>query len=289
MPEDIDSALDALTATLSSENQVAEPAGEAGVEQPQESPPSTEEAQTSSEEVAKLDMENLPPEVQAYIRTRERQMQADYTRKTQEAAELRKQAEAAIQFTSALESDPEFAWEVYNTLGAALEAAGYSKQEAQQIASQTMEEAVSEPSGEDVGLYFEDEEVKTLKKELEELKSWKSSFEEQLMEKEAEAYYDKAEAVIRQQHPEFTDEDIRDIFSLALAYDGDPFAAKEAFMAQRDRILASYLQQKKTAPNTTLPVGTGIKPAESLKDVRNLAEDERVASAAEQMLLNALE
>lgn len=45
--------------------------------------------------------DDLPPELEA----RYKSMQADYTRKTQELAELRKEAEAATEFVSALQDD----------------------------------------------------------------------------------------------------------------------------------------------------------------------------------------
>lgn len=73
-----------------------------------EAPPSEgtsanpEQASTEAELFSeKFDPESLPTELQS----RYRQMQADYTRKTQEAAEQRKEAEAALALVSALQDD----------------------------------------------------------------------------------------------------------------------------------------------------------------------------------------
>src|SRR6478735_4440824 len=59
---------------------------------------------------------NLPPEAQAYLTQREREMQADYTRKTQEVAAQRREAEQAMEFVQALNTDPSFAYQVHESL-----------------------------------------------------------------------------------------------------------------------------------------------------------------------------
>lgn len=80
-----------------------ESAPEADAEQPEQAEPSVEEPATpaidaprSMSEADKAVFEQLPPEAKAWIAKREKEAQADYTRKTQEIAEQRKQYDQAL-------------------------------------------------------------------------------------------------------------------------------------------------------------------------------------------------
>lgn len=75
-----------------------------GQDQPEPSDASLEGTSVEHEDgpQAEFDPSSLPPEVQEYLTNREREMQGDYTRKTQAVAEERRQAQFAQAFHEAI-------------------------------------------------------------------------------------------------------------------------------------------------------------------------------------------
>ncbi|MBI2812626.1 MAG: hypothetical protein HYX67_17610 [Candidatus Melainabacteria bacterium] len=220
---------------------------------------------------------NLPPDVQTYLDAREKEMQAVFTQRTQEAAEVRKEAESAMEFIQNLQTDPNFAVAVYNELRSALEDAGLTPEQAALEASHQVSSAVD--------AHVDEEEIDPIQRELNDLKSWRQEQEMRQREVEMQAYLDRSEAYIRSQNPDFQDEDVKHIVSLAYAYGGNMIQAADAYKAERDRILADYLSRKTGEPITpSLPVtGSAEIPPQGYD-----FNDPRLDAAAQEMLERAL-
>src|SRR4051812_32489640 len=122
--ESFEQAAEALAAANGGEGEVAaQPTPVQPTEQPnQPVQPDTatqgDQGQPTEAATPKIDLSQVDPQAQEYIQSREREMQADYTRKTQEAASARQEAEQALQFIEALNTDPNFALQVHQTLSA---------------------------------------------------------------------------------------------------------------------------------------------------------------------------
>lgn len=191
---------------------------------------------------------DLSPEARQYVEQREREMQADYTRKTQELAEQRREAEQALEFINALNTDPNFALQVHQTLSQTLQAQGYSVAQADALAAQQMQ-------GEEDPYGYEDDPYMA---KIQELEQWKHQQEQRIAEAEAAARIDSQLAVIRQQNPNFDDNDLRDIISMGFAFNGDLLKSAEAFKSINQRSVERYMAQKAQVPaSLNQPTATG--------------------------------
>lgn len=208
-----------------------------------------------------IDVSGLPEEAQIFLRAREREMQADYTRKTQEVAEQRKQAEQAMQFLTALNSDPEFAYQVLNHLQSNLATAGY------QVAPEQYE-------AEEFGEY---EEPDPYQQEIAELKQWRNQMENEWVEANLSAQLDRQLATIQQQHPDWNDSDLQGIIDLGFATNGDLMKAAEQYQALQDAALTRYLEKK---GSVTTPASLPSSPAQT-PAVQPKTEKELHAAAQE--------
>jgi len=235
-----------------------------GVEnQPDEGPASRE-----------IDLSGLPEEAQIFVRAREREMQRDYTRKTQELAQQRQEAEQYAQFVQALNSDPEFATAVLERLQAQLAAAGYLEQ--QQAAD---EYGLDDPDG------WSDTEDDPYLKELQELKQWRDQVEAQWEESYQESLMNRQVAEIRSAHPEYDQADIEDIYALGFYTDGDLHKANDMFRGIIDRNLARYLESKRSVQTPAqLPSGQGVPAPDDLRS----ADDKQLREAALERLRSAI-
>jgi hypothetical protein len=85
------------------------------------------------------------------------------------------------------------------------------------------------------------------------------AFREEMLQMQAQqetmAELEAMENTIRTSNPNYADEDIEAIYSLAYAHDGDLMAASEAYHAMQQRLLGSYLQAKQ-APHGATPAPT---------------------------------
>lgn len=226
-------------------------------------------------------LDALPDEARAIVEQRLHQMQGDYTRKTQEASELRREAEQAIQFVQELQTNPNFALQVHQEIAEALEASGYSPQEASDEAARQVTEAVSEGVGD---LESDDPIVQ----ELEELKSWRAEQEARQLQLEMENEFDRMDVAVRQAYPDFSEDDMSHVYALSYATGGDLEAAASAYKQEIDRIVQVYLD-KKTSVNSGAPQipsvgGPGQQPPEEFEGLF----DPRLEAAAERMLGEAL-
>jgi len=215
---------------------------------------------------------NLTPEARSYIEQREREMQADYTRKTQEVAEQRREAEQALQFIEALNSDPNFALQVHQTLSQALQSQGYSVAEANQLAANQIQ-------GDNEYEYEDDPYMN----KIQQLEQWQAQQEQRIAEAEAGARIDQQLAVIRSQNPSFDDNDLRDIISMGFAFNGDLLKSADAFKSINQRSVERYMAQKAQVPaslNQPTATGHAETPPESFKGLN----DPRLEQAAIRML-----
>ena len=221
----------------------------------------------------------LPDEARILVEQRFRQMQGDYTRKTQETAELRREAEQAIQFVQELETNPNFALQVHNEISQALEASGWTPQEAAQEASRQVEEAVEEGAG---GMDSDDPIVQ----ELEELKAWRAEQEAYQLQNEMENEFDRMDVAVRQAFPDFSEEDMSHVYALSYATGGDLEAAANAYKTETDRIVQNYLEKKTSVTAPAVPSTGG--PAQQPPTEFDGLFDPRLESAAQRMLGEAL-
>lgn len=264
--ENEDQAIQALT------DASAQDAG--GVSQP-EAPVSTtttdDTAQVSDQPRIDPASLNLPPEAQAYLTQREREMQADYTRKTQEVAAQRREAEQAMEFIQALNSDPTFAYQVHAQLTQALQEQGYSFADANAAASQQL------------GGYEDDTFIDPYAEKIQQLEQWQAQQEQRFAVADAEARINAGIQAVRAANPSYTDDDVKDILTMAFAYNGDVAAAADAYKAVQQRVTESYLNQKSSVPaSLNQPSSTGHSeiPPEGFKDLN----DPRLEAAAQRML-----
>lgn len=234
-----------------------------------------QEVGTETESFTSLDPNALPEELMPYYKS----MQADYTRKTQTIAEQRRALEAldgvdptvavqAVQFVDRLQSDPTFALEIHRGLTAALEQSGLMPHEAEQVAAQTMHDAMNDPST--LNENFMDQPTEDPR--LQELLEWKEQFEQKELEKQIEYALERQEMAIRQSHPDYSDDDMNAIYQLAFAYAGDLQAANQVYQNMRQSIVSGYLNQKGQVPTTPPPAGGYSAPAPASLKPNDISE-----------------
>lgn len=256
MSDTYDAALQAFQGLDESSESQNQPVGEQGGEVEPQSQPG-EHLPASRD----IDLSGLTEEQQIFLRAREREMQADYTRKTQEIAEQRREAEQAMQFLTALNSDPDFAFQVLNHLQSNLATAGY------QVA----------PDEYEVDEYGEYEEPNPYEQEISELRQWKDQMQQEWLEANLAAQLDRQLSTIQAQHPDWSEQDMQAVVDLGYATNGDLMAASEQYQAMQDAILARYLE-KKGSVNTPspLPSSPAVTPPaqpKSEKELRSAAEE----------------
>jgi hypothetical protein len=205
-----------------------------------------------------VDPNSLPAELQAIYRS----MQSDYTKKSQEVADLRNQygdpdrVGKALEFVDALQ-DPNNLLQLHSELTDYLQRMGLSQAEAEQVAAKEIQTQY----GEDDDLEsFEDTSVNDeLRRELEEVRGFRESLQEERLQAEVEASLSRQENMIRQARPDYTDEDVSSIYERAYAYGGDLTKAQQSFERDKQRLLVAYTTNKEalsagiTAPISTAP------------------------------------
>jgi len=263
---DMDGALEALSANLPDEAPVVEASvsDEAVVE---DNPVS---ADAEAESFTGFDPNTLPEDMQAVYRS----MQGDYTRKTQEIAELRRQYESfseagvdpdvalqAVGFLQELNTNPEFAMQVAEQL---------QQTSGTPNVSQTIEEFASE----NVDNSYEGLPPQ-LAEELKEMRAFREEMLTMQAQQESLAELEAMENTIKTTNPHYTDDDMEAIYSLAYAHDGDLMAAQEAYATIQQRLLGSYLQSKQVphgaTPAPAAPSSVPGKSFASLDDAHKAA------------------
>lgn len=257
---DMDGALGALEADLPDEVDLVEASDlvQSGEDNP------------DVESFTGFDPSLLPEDMQQVYKS----MQADYTRKTQEIAELRRNYESfsengvdptealeAVSLMQRLNSDPEYALEVAQNIQSRLEELGYS--------SQNVEDTPVVDNTSYEGLPPE------LQAELQQMREFRQSMMEQQQQQEILTQLDAAEQTIRTANPNYNDSDIEAIYSLAYSTNGDLLAAQEAYHGIQQRLLGSYLEAKSVphgaTPAPSAPSSTPHRDFGNLDDAHKAA------------------
>ena len=222
-------------------------------------------AQQSPESFTQFDLANVPEELREQAASLYKQLQGDYTRKTQEVAAIRnvmretgltaEQAQQALQFTMGL-NDPSVRQALYQQLQQEFVA-----QEQQQFG-------------------YEADEVDPRDRQLQELNDRIARFEHQQQLQAAQLRLDQEEAAIRQQHPAWTDDpndphsDMNVVRRLAFSFNGDLVAAAEHYAALRNSVLGNYVSSKGTVNAAAVPPGATTHAATPPKAFPNLQDKE---------------
>lgn len=232
------------------------------------------EAQTAdaaTEAFTRLDPNAIPEELKPWYHS----MQADYTRKTQQVAELRKQyegfdvdqAQAAMKFYDSLQ-DPQFAKSFYTQLGDTLTNLGYLEQ--QQLAQQAQQQELANAATQ-AQAYNDPEEFFAQK--AAELEAKYASIEQRLEEQrhaaeQAQLYaalageVQRQESILRDANPHYTDSDLEAIYTMAGSDNNLLQAAEryEAAIADRVNRLISAKTSVGAAVGSPAPTGTAVEP-----------------------------
>jgi len=214
-----------------------------------------EDNQPEAESFTGFDPNTLPEDLQSVYRS----MQADYTRKTQEVAELRRyndslselgvdpnEAVNIVDFFKRLENDPQVANEFVSRVQS------YWEQPDDTKPSYSGDTPVDK-SYENIPPEF-----------AEELQAMREFREEMLLQQQQAEIMSELEVVenqIRLANPQYSDQDIEAIYSLAYSTDGDLQAAADQYHGIQQRLLGNYLQSKQVpAGATPMPTGPGSVP-----------------------------
>lgn len=257
------------------------PAGDEAGNQPEPNVPSTPatppaetpEAPQEPESLlasSEVDLSSLTEEQQLYLRAREREMQAQMTRRTQEAVAQRQEAEQALQFIESLNSDPNFAAQVLNHLSSELAAAGYDFDN--EVVGQVDE--YGQPFGDD-----------PYQQEIAKLQARQEQMEQYFTEQRLAADLEMQLAQISRDHPDWDETDQQAIIDLGYATGGDLIRAAEQYQAWQDNVLTRYLERKSSVNTPApLPAGSGVAVPENLKS----ATDEELRAAAMEQIRASL-
>jgi hypothetical protein len=258
---DISAATDALTAELPDVGGFEPIVSDEAV--------SEDNLPVEAESFTGFDPSVLPEDMQQVYRS----MQADYTRKTQEIAEKRREyeafSEAGIDPNEALEAaslwqrmnnEPDFARSISQDIQNRLEELGYT----------------NEPKVADVPVNNGYEGLPPeVAKELQEMRQFREEMVQQQEQQQVFMEIEAAEQTIRTTNPNYTDSDMDAIYSLAYSTQGDLMAAQEMYHQIQQNLLGSYLQAK-TVPHGATPAPGGpssVPPKEfgSLDDAHKAA------------------
>jgi hypothetical protein len=238
----------------------------------------------------------LPEELQPGFK----QLQAAFTRKTQELAEQRKQFEEfgdpeqvqqAVELFESLKN-PEYLQSFHQELGSVLQEMGLSPQEAAAVAQEITDEQAQAPelSPDLQQLVASDPELTPVAQKLaaleQELAGFKASAERERAELEQErqvmaqtAEIEQMARAVAEAHPEYKDEDWQAIFDRAQAFDGNVLQAAQLYESDKDRIIQSYLSTKPVPHSVTPTAGAGTASDTTEKEPMTLDEAEKAANA----------
>lgn len=231
-------------------------------------------AEQSLIEQAKIDLSGLPEEQQIYLRQREREMQGHMTRRLQEATDARREAEQSLAFLNALNSDPNFAYQVLSQIQSNLAAAGYDVG-----GYDPNDQWTGDPDefgmGQGPDPYVQ-QEIASLRAENEQIQQY---FVEQQLASQLDTQLNQ----IKANHPDWGDAEIGAIIDMGYATGGNLLAAAEQFEAINDSVISRYLQSKSNVQTPApLPNAQGVGaqvPAPKTDDELRAAAMERIRNA----------
>ena len=189
---------------------------------------------------------DLPEDLQSVYRS----MQGDYTRKTQEIAELRRNYEQydvlsesgvdpnyalqAADFYNRLDSDPNFARQVMESI----------QQNLGPVSAEQFNVISDVPYNVDNAGGYDNIPV-ALQQELAEMRDFRDNMVAQQEHAELVSNLEYVEKDIRLSNPHYTDDDMSSIYDLAYSTNGDLQAAAQVFHGIQQRVMSDYLQSKR--------------------------------------------
>jgi hypothetical protein len=232
------------------EAQKAPPAEPATPDATQDQPPVKEESFLDSIDPAELKGENLA----LY-----KQMQADYTKKTQEISEYRELGHDAatlqqsVDFTTRLTNDPQYASEVVKELYDLVKEQGLDPLEGYGTEEALVEVTPPAPAVSEYDALYGDnvpadlqQTLSQLTNDLETMKQAEANRTEQQEVAVLQAQIDKQELHIKTEHPAYDENDIAIIHRLAWSTEGNLLEANDIYQKQIHSRAEHYLEQKKT-------------------------------------------
>jgi len=234
----------------------------------------------------------LPTELQPGFK----QLQAAFTKKTQELAEERKNYESlgsveelqqAREFYQSLQ-DPEYLKAFYGELGGVVKE--LFPEEGAAAPETPVAPTAPELSPELAQIAETDPELAPFLKTVSEMQQRLDQFEaqqtqrEQALEQERQLMAQAAEIdnmvqAVREDHPEYGEDDWQAIYDRAVAFDGDVLQAAERYQADKDRILSDYLASKQTPHQVTPPKGAAVVTEDEPAELKTLDDAQAAAEA----------
>lgn len=248
------------------------------------------EGATEMDSFTSLDPNTLPPEVRPFYQS----LQADYTRKMQEAAPYRKLGLPAEELSVAAEfyaraQDPNNWGTLYEQLGEAMSAYGYEFETEGGFEPQPFVGGAPQ-TGADLSAYENDPEFAPLVqhiRQLEEQLGGLGTIEQRLAQMEAQQMYaqeeayqaamigevQRQEAAIRTANPHYQEADIDAVYELSSFYNGDLVQAQQAYERIVNNRLARFLQQKQGGAAN---VGIQPLPGGNVQTISPAANDDDI-------------
>lgn len=227
-------------------------------------PPAQETQQSEATDAfTNIDPASLPAELQPTYKS----LQADYTRKTQEVAGLRKLSEQLGGQDNILEAarlyqslqNPAYWPQLYGELKEGMEQLGLTPEQAAQVAG----EQVAQQAAQQTNSQFDwsDPDLAPIKAEFDAMKSQLSEVTTSLTQRaESEKQerlqmallgeMQRQESTIRQMNPGYTDEDVNSIYELSSYYQGNLLDAQKRYEDIVTSRLERFLAQKQQAVGT---------------------------------------
>lgn len=218
-----------------------------------------------------------PDELPDELKPGWQQLQAAFTRKTQELAEQRRQFEALGDLESLQQAaelynqiaDPSNWPQLHAELSMAMQEYGLTPAEADQAAAEAMQAEL--PA--DLAQLESDPELAPLLQHTREIQARLDAFEQMQAEREAMEEAERTHEMlvgelmrqanaIRQARPDYTDDDMNSIMQLSSFHNGNLIAAQHAYEEAVQRRIAQYFAGKQSAssePAVQPPAGAGVE------------------------------
>lgn len=233
----------------------------------------------------------LPPELQDGWK----QLQGAFTKKTQSLAEERRTYEElgtpeelkqAREFYQSLQ-DPEFLQNFYGELGTVLGELGLNEAPAD---AEEVAPVAPELSPELAAITQSDPELAPFVQEFASMKDRLDQFErvqtekQQAMDDERQlmtqaAEIDRMVQVVREQNPNYGDDDWQAIYDRAVAFDGDVLQAADLYEKDRARIIEQWTSSKQTPHAVSPTSGGGVVTEDEPAELQTLDDAQRAAEA----------
>lgn len=214
-----------------------------------------------SDSFTNIDPQSLPPELKGLYNN----MLTDYRAKTTEVAPWRKsfegldvdpdEARAMIDFYQSLNSDPEFAKDIYSQLGEALKP--------------FLEDGTPNPTP---TFDSNEDDSDPLAAKVSELEARLRQMDEMAKFNAGAAELQRQEMLLRSQHETWGDDDFEAVYHIATSFDGNLLEAGKQYEAMQNRIVANYLKSKAGVDASGGPVTTGANGAEPVAAPQDTTE-----------------